>query len=128
MISETIKRILQVEDHQDTANMLTIFLREIGYRVETIGTCKEGVEAIQVKRFDLFLFDNLLPDGTGIELCKEIRKNDQDSPIIFHSGAADQNDKVAALAAGANAYVIKPADLDELTATVKRLLDGKSID
>src|SRR5260370_502713 len=89
MTGETPKRILEVEDHQDIAALMALALTGIGYHVETVGTCKEGVEAIQEDRFDLYIFDNLLPDGTGIELCREVRIRDENTPIINYRRCKD---------------------------------------
>ena len=126
MSNETITRILQVEDHRDIASMLTVALMEIGCQVKTVTTCKEGVEAIQEESFDLYLFDNLLPDGTGIKLCSEVRNQDGNTPIIFHSGADNQSSKEAALTAGATAYMIKPTNLDGLVKLIQELLSRRS--
>ncbi|HZS48411.1 MAG TPA: response regulator [Blastocatellia bacterium] len=120
------KRILQVEDHQDTADLVEIVLQRDGYQVETVSTSEQAKEAIQRKHFDLYLLDNLLPDGNGIDLCREVRKRDWEVPIIFYSAAGYKSDQQRAMEAGANRYLLKPVDLNELMKVIEDLLDKPS--
>ena len=78
----------------------------------------------QVQKFDLFLLDSRLPDGSGIDLCKGIRQLDVHTPIIFHSAAAYDADKTMALAAGAQGYLTKPARLSDLCDLISNLIDA----
>ncbi|HKR59008.1 MAG TPA: response regulator [Pyrinomonadaceae bacterium] len=103
-------RILYVEDHVDTVEMVTLMLEGAGFNVSSRRTIAEGVTAASQEKFDLYLIDLWLPDGSGMELCKKIREFDSATPIAFYSAAAYEGDKEAALESGAQAYLIKPTD------------------
>lgn len=77
------------------------------------------------RHFDLFLLDNWLPDGSGIELCRELHSRFPEAPIVFMSAAAHESTIEEATAAGADRYFVKPFDPYELKGTVKDLLDQK---
>lgn len=64
-----------------------------------------------------------MPEVTGIELCRQIRSLDQETPILFCSGAVTEADKLAAFSAGAQGYLAKPFDPDELTATLRAVVN-----
>ena len=102
------------------------------YRVETASTLSEALQLVDAKPFDLFIFDSALPDGSGVELCRRVRKFNQRTPIIFYSGLAYQADITTALGAGAQAYLVKPVDLSELIEAVEKLIgkcpDGRSLE
>jgi Response regulators consisting of a CheY-like receiver domain and a winged-helix DNA-binding domain len=69
----------------------------------------------------------MLPDGSGVELCRRVRKFNQRTPIIFYSGLAYETDITKALAAGAQAYLVKPVDVTDLIQSVENLI-GKAAD
>jgi len=71
--------------------------------------------------FDLFLVDNWMPELTGVELTQHIRAFNKITPIFFYSGGADEQDRQAALNAGAQGYLTKPAAIDDLIAEAERL-------
>jgi two-component system, OmpR family, response regulator len=116
------KRVLCVEDEEDTCSMITSLLGLINCEVASAQSFDEARQKISDERFDLYLLDNWLPGGTGIDLCKEIREGDATTPIIFYSGAAYNSDRQEAMEAGAQAYLIKPTDIARLMETVKSLL------
>ena len=118
-------RILLVEDHEDTRDFLVVLLAHSKYEVETASTICEGLKLANAHAFDLFIFDSMLPDGSGVELCRRVRKFNQRTPIIFYSGLASEADITQALAAGAQAYLVKPVDLADLIQSVETLI-GKS--
>lgn len=118
-------RILLVEDHQDTRECLVVLLAHSKYEVETASTMSEALKLVDAHPFGLFIFDSLLPDGSGVELCRRIRKFDQRTPIIFCSGLAYESDITNALRAGAQAYLVKPLDLSKLIESIENLI-GKS--
>jgi len=118
----TRPRILYAEDHQDTRELVSLLLRHSNY--EVIGT-ESGADALDQarrERFDLYLFDTLLPDVSGIELCHRIREFDASTPILFFSGVAYEAERQRALSCGAQAYLTKPGEINELTDTVSRLI------
>jgi DNA-binding response OmpR family regulator len=116
------KLILCVDDDTDTCSMLSSLLELADCRVVTAATMAEALELSARECFDLYLLDNWLPGGSGVVLCREIRRSDPTTPILFYSGAALESERAEALAAGAQAYLVKPGDVAFLLETVKRLL------
>ncbi|HKR01947.1 MAG TPA: response regulator [Pyrinomonadaceae bacterium] len=116
------KRVLCVEDEEDTCSMITSLLGLIDCQVVSAQTFDEARQKIREERFDLYLLDNWLPGGTGLDLCREIREGDTKTPIIFYSGAAYDSDRQAAREAGAQAYLVKPTDISRMIETVKIFL------
>ena len=119
-----LRRILLVEDHEDTRDLFTLLLSDHGYAVETAATMNDAMEQLQAQSFGLLMFDSNLPDGSGLELCRRVRKFDQNTPILFCSGAAYAEDKQTALDAGAQAYLVKPIETQALVDSVESLVNG----
>jgi len=115
-------RILCVDDDQDTCEMVSALLKLIGCEVVTAHSADEAEEMIEGVGFDLYLLDNWLPGGSGVELCRVIRARGDRAPVVFYSGAAYDSDRAEALGAGAQAYLVKPGDAGLLVETVKGLL------
>lgn len=105
---KAIRRILCVEDHEDTCDILRLTLSD--YLVSTEGSCAGALRQVRRRLFDLYVLDNWLPDGTGIELCRQIRRFDPNAPVIFYSAAAYDSDRKAAFEAGAKCYLTKPVE------------------
>ncbi len=119
----TNKRIFCVDDDDDTCSMLSSLLEHAGYEVKSASSIAEGLKLARSERFDLYVLDNRVADGTGLELCRRIRGFDSQTLIIFFSRMAHESDKQRGLDAGAQDYLIKPNDLYDLTKTIMRLLD-----
>lgn len=115
--------ILYVEDHADTRDLMKLALRRLNYHVATCSSIEDALTMARISHFDLFILDSWLPDGSGIELCTRLREFDQHTPIMFFSAAAYEADMRAAINSGAQAYLIKPADLDLLGTEVSRLIE-----
>ena len=115
-------RILYVEDDADTRELVSYVLARASYEVVVAEDPQQAARLAQTESFDLYLIDNWMPGATGIELCDRVRKFDMDTPILFYSGAAYEEDKRAARAAGAQGYLTKPADNDRLVEEVSRLI------
>ena len=115
--------VLFVEDDADTRELMAFILKSEDYQVLLAANCDEALLLARVMRFDLFIMDNWMPGGSGIELCKKLRDFDTTTPIIFYSGAAYECDKREAFASGAQAYLTKPTDTDTLIETVARVID-----
>src|SRR5262245_65323343 len=113
------KYILLVEDQPDHCELLAINLEE--YRLVRARNFAEGLAFATEKYFDLYILDNWLPDGTGIDLCQLIRKFDPHTPILFCSAVADEPNIQNGMSAGAQAYFLKPFDFEELQLMVARL-------
>jgi DNA-binding response OmpR family regulator len=114
-------RILCVEDNQDTCEVVGFIFRD--HEMVFAGTVADATPHIQNEQFDLYMLDNWLPDGSGIELCKMIRALRPDSPIIFTSAVGMKNDVDEAMNAGADRYILKPVEPDNLRKVVKELLE-----
>ena len=121
MPSNPRPRVLYVEDHQDSREMLGAILEMALIEAKSVGTAAEALSSIQAERFDLYLLDSTLPDLDGFELCRQVRDLDAHTPILFFSGAAYETDKQKALAAGANGYVNKP-DIENLLGRINEFV------
>ena len=116
------RRILRVEDHEDTRFMLTQLLEQAGYYVIAAEDAALGLALTQTQTFDLLILDVWLPGGNGLALCRKVREFDHYTPIIIYSGAAQESDQRNACLAEADAFVAKP-DVDELIERVRYFLD-----
>ena len=119
------KRILMVEDHEDAWEIAAFVLEEM-YILSYARNFNEGLRLAQRGYFDLYILDNWLPDGNGIELCRRIREFDPYTPVMFYSACAYAHDLQAAYSAGAQEYFVKPVSFAELTAAVSRLISTAS--
>jgi DNA-binding response OmpR family regulator len=117
-------RILCIDDHQDTAEMLKLLLIQEDYEVVTAVSIKEALKLATTEEFDLYVFDKHLPDGNGLELCTNLNEVTPRVPRIIYTGDAYDIHKAEALAAGADDYVTKP-DIDGLIETVRRHLSER---
>jgi CheY-like chemotaxis protein len=114
-------RVLCVDDHHDTSEMLELLLSKEDYEVQTAATMEAACKLAALKNFDLFVLDRRLPDASGLELCERLQQIAPGVPCIFYSGDAYELHKREAIAAGAAAYVAKP-DIDGLIEAVQKLL------
>ncbi len=108
MPSSALPRVLYVDDDEDSREMLIMLLGLAFIETEAVESGAQALSLIQAKRFDLFMLDARLPDLDGFELCRRMRIFDPHTPIVFFSGAAYEADKQRGIAAGANAYFVKP--------------------
>jgi len=111
------RRILHVEDDADNREMVRLMLSD--HQVISVETCAEGLVAAQQHDFDLYLIDNNLEDGLGVDLCREIRRFDKETPIVFCSGFTDEAHQRSALEFGASAFLAKPFNRDHLVGLVE---------
>jgi CheY-like chemotaxis protein len=114
-------RVLCVDDHHDTSEMLELLLSKEDYEVETAATMEEACKLAAAKPFDLYVLDRRLPDASGLELCGKLNEITPGVPCIFYTGDAYELHRREAIAAGAAAYVAKP-DIDGLIDAVQKLL------
>jgi two-component system KDP operon response regulator KdpE len=96
-------------------------LRGEGYEVDTAATAAEALATAAARVPDAVILDVLLPDGRGTDVCRELRQWSE-APILVLSAVGDENEKIAALDAGADDYVTKPFSLDELLARLRAAL------
>lgn len=120
------QHILYVEDDADTREMATLLLEFRGYQVTTASSVAEGSNLARSEGFDLYLIDNHFADGTGIELIQQMRTFDTRTPIIVYSGSSIEEDLEEAINAGAQAYLIKPTEIEVLNQTISKLLNGNN--
>ena len=120
--SKTQKRFLLVEDDEESCELLRHVLTDCDLVISH--DIAGAVSHYLGGHFDLFMLDNWLPDGSGIELCREVRARFPAAPIVFMSAAAHESTIEEATAAGANHYFVKPFDPYDLKETIKELLRG----
>ncbi len=121
------RRILYVDDDADACQLMELWLQQFNenYGVTAVGTVAKALELISDLAFDLYILDYRMPELSGFELCRLIRQEDSMTPILIYSGMGRDVDLDEALRAGANAYLIKPNDLDKINETVELLLQNK---
>ena len=120
------QKILLVEDHEDTSDLMVLILSQLNYDVATAASISGALGLTESADFDLFVLDSLLPDGTGTDLCKHIRERNNSTPILFYSAMAYDHDKDEALLAGAQRYLVKPVDSEVFCRTVAEMLNGSA--
>jgi two-component system KDP operon response regulator KdpE len=113
--------ILVVDDEPQILRALQAGLRGAGYEVETAETAEAALIAAGMRPPDAVILDLVLPDGTGTDVCRELRTWTS-APVIVLSAVGEERDKVAALDAGADDYVTKPVGIDELLARLRAVL------
>ena len=116
--------ILYIDSHKDTQELVTLGLEDANHRVTTTSSSGDALRLAREHRFDLYILDSWLADGSGIELCQRLREFDRVTPIMFFSGAAYESDRQAALGNGAQCYLVKPAHIQELRDQVNTLIDA----
>ncbi|MGG4266263.1 response regulator transcription factor [Peribacillus simplex] len=121
------QRILVVEDEIQIATILKIELEYEGYEVLVAHTGKSGLEAALQENLDLVLLDVMLPELNGIEVLRRIRNENSLLPIILLTARNITMDKVAGLDQGANDYITKPFEIDELLARIRSAIRHNSI-
>ena len=117
-------RILCIDDHDDTSEMLSLILSQEDFEVVTTRTIEEALQQARSGDFDLYVLDKHLPDGSGLDLCAKLNEVTPGVPCLVYSGDAYAIHRSEALAAGAHAYVVKP-DIEGLIETVHKLLSEK---
>jgi two-component system KDP operon response regulator KdpE len=118
-------RVLVVDDEPQILRGLRIILRNEGYAVQGAETMAGALAALAARPPEALVLDLVLPDGSGVEVCREVRRWSR-LPILVLSAVGDEREKVAALDAGADDYVTKPFGTDELLARLRALLRRSS--
>jgi two-component system, OmpR family, KDP operon response regulator KdpE len=114
-------RVLVVDDEQQILRALRTSLRGAGYEVETADTAEGALAAAAMRPPEAVILDLVLPDGTGLDVCRALRTWST-APVIILSAVGEEREKVAALDAGADDYVTKPVGIDELLARLRAVL------
>jgi DNA-binding response OmpR family regulator len=115
-------RVLLVEDDVRVAAALATALNRRGHEVIHSPTATGAVATFGTERFELVLLDLNLPDGDGIDVCRALRRRDEQVAIIAVTARADERDRVAGLRTGADDYVVKPYSMAELDARMEAVL------
>ena len=115
-------RILVVDDDEDIRKVLTTILEDEGYTVESASTAKKAIERTRRKFYNLALIDIRLPDMEGIELLAKMRDTTPRMRKIIITGYPTLQNAIEAVNRGANAYILKPFDMEEVLKTIKEEL------
>ncbi|MEB3226329.1 MAG: two-component system response regulator RppA [Synechococcus sp.] len=115
-------RILLVDDERELREALSQVLVREGHTVELADNGHRGLELALAKEYDLLILDWMLPQCSGVEICRQLRTLGQTTPILFLTAKDTVDDRVSGLDAGADDYLVKPFELRELLARVRALL------
>ena len=113
--------ILIVEDEQNLARFIELELKHEDYNVDIEYDGRTGLDKALNKSYDLIILDLMLPNINGLEICRQIRQ-EQSTPIIIITAKGETYDKVAGLDYGADDYIVKPFDIEELLARIRAIL------
>ncbi len=119
-------RILIVEDEKGIAGFLKEGLEEEGFAVDIANEGKKGLELASINDYDMLLLDWNLPGISGVEICRKFRKENTSVPVIFLTARDTVQDTVYGLEAGANDYIKKPFEFEELLARIRVQLRSKN--
>ncbi len=115
-------RILLIEDDQTLANSLMLFLKKNGFNVDHSLTGEDGLEFVTLYDYELILLDLMLPDMNGDEVLQEVRKLKNDIPVLILSGIDNPTTKIQNLNTGADDYITKPFNSDEMLARITAII------
>ena len=118
------RRILFLDDNQDTCELINLVLSQAGYEVVLGGSVAEGLRLTRNTQFDFILLDWHFTDGTGIDLCRAVREFDGDTPIFFYTGMTHEQHIRTAIQAGAQGCLIKPVEMETLLKTIGERVGG----
>ena len=121
-------RILLVEDNRRLSDSLRMILQEDGYAVDTAYDGIDGEEAGLLPGYDVIILDIMLPGKDGLEVCRELRNRRINTPILMLTARDALEDRVIGLDSGADDYLVKPFEVDELRARIRALLRRESTD
>ena len=115
-------RILIIEDEENIARVLQLELQFEGYEAEMAHTGTDGLLKYREQKWDLVLLDIMLPEMSGLDVLKRIRATESHTPVIMLTAKGDVEDKVKGLDLGANDYMTKPFEIEELLARIRTAL------
>jgi two-component system copper resistance phosphate regulon response regulator CusR len=121
-ICYVVVRILIIEDHPQMAAFLRQGLTESGFSVDLAANGEDGERMASSGDFSLIILDLMLPDVPGMLVCRNLRHRNVTTPVLILSALSSTGEKVSGLEAGADDYLIKPFEFEELTARVRALL------
>ena len=121
------EKILVVDDDTNICELLRLYLTKEGYQVTTANDGEEGLDKFNQVKPDMVLLDVMMPKMDGLEVCRRIRKAGN-TPVMMLTAKGETFDKVLGLELGADDYMVKPIDLDELLLRVRALLRRANIE
>ena len=118
------KSILIVDDDEMVLMALNELLKPEGYDIDSVNSAKEALNKVSEKRYDLLMFDIIMPEMNWLELCTTVRKRNDysETPIIFLTAKSQEEDRVLGLEAGANLFLSKPISPKKLLGVVAETL------
>jgi DNA-binding response OmpR family regulator len=118
----SLTRVLVVEDDPPLADFLRRALTDEGMNATICGTVAAGIEIASKQGFELIVLDWMLPDGDGLSICTTLRARGNTTPILMLTARGEVHDRVMGLKSGADDYLVKPFELDELLARLDALI------
>jgi len=118
--------ILVVDDDPEICKLLARYLEPQGFRVQLAATCREMRERLITNQIDLVVLDVMLPDGSGLDLCRDLRAERSNVPIILLTALKEDVDRIIGLEIGADDYLGKPFNPRELVARMRAVLRRRS--
>ncbi len=116
-----MKHVLVIEDDKDITELLNIHLKDLHCKVTTAYDGKKGYELAQKGKYDLIVLDLMLPSMDGLEVCRRVRADKNNTPILMLTAKSEELDKVLGLEVGADDYLTKPFSVREFIARVKAI-------
>ena len=117
-----MKRVLIVEDDKDIIDLLEIHLKDLHCEISRAYDGEEGLRLASAATYDLIILDIMLPSMDGVDICRELRMQKVNTPILMLTAKSEEIDKVIALEGGADDYITKPFGIREFIARVKAIL------
>lgn len=119
-----MKKILYVEDNEDTAEAVKIILKHAGYEIDTVACGKDALNRVKDDDYDLFLLDIMLPDMSGWDIFQKLQKEKKGVKYAFLSAIPVSSERMSELKkAGVSDYITKPFEKEDLLARIKNMLD-----
>jgi len=122
------KAILLVEDDTDIADLLALHLRDAGHEVDAVTDGDEGLERALNGGYDLVILDIMLPGTDGFDICRRLRQEQRQLPVLMVTAKTEEVDKVLGLELGADDYITKPFSIREVLARVKAIFRRIEVD
>jgi two-component system OmpR family response regulator len=121
-MNEDVRRVLVVDDEPNIRDLVEVALRFHGFAPVTAATGDEALRQVRAERPDLVVLDVMLPDVDGFEVCRRLRADGHDVPVIFLTARDTPSDTVTGLTLGGDDYVTKPFSIDALVARIRAVL------
>src|SRR4026207_609521 len=121
-MSPGAQRILVVDDDLEIRKLLARYIEGQGFRVQLAASCRELREKLATQQIDLIVLDVMLPDGSGLDMCRDLRANRSNVPIILLTALKEDVDRIIGLEIGADDYLGKPFNPRELVARIRAVL------